>query len=231
VKLVDGTSISTLGSIILPWQLRGEKCHSLIRFHVIPTLYSHYPAIVGGAYLWESGALTVHSDRVRLQSRKKSNPRIHFQGRGHLRLEGTCENFEAVIFPDLASDIPAMSTDFAYRIGKDVDTSPSARICLEMPGGRQTTTRGRVTDVRLQLSDEIYRQTFYLIDGLPGDILLDAAFLTRIHAFTKHQSVVTVTAPNGDDDDDGVFLVVFAKQKCETNVKGKCTGHVSTRTR
>jgi hypothetical protein len=225
VKLADGTSISTLGSIILPWQLRGEKGHSLIRFHVIPTLYSHYPAIVGGAYLWESGALTVHSDRIRLQSRKEPNLQIHFQGRGHLRLEGKCEDLQAVIFPDLASDIPAMSTDFANRIGQDVDTGPSARICFEMPGGRQMMTRGRITDVKLQFSDDIYRQTFYLVDGLPGDILLDAAFLTRTDAFTKHQSVVTVTAINGDDDNDGLFLVVRAGPNCGPNVKGKRTVH------
>ena len=220
VRLADGTLISTLGTSVLPWQVRGENGHSLIQFHVIPTHYSHYPAIAGGAYLWESGTLTVHSHRLRLKPRKGSNLQVHFQGRGHLRLEGTCEETKAVIFPDLASDIPAMSTDFAYRIGKDVDTSPSGRICLKMPGGRQTMTRGRVTDVKVQLSEDIYHQTFYLIDGLPGDILLDAAFLTRTDAFTKHQSLISVTAPKQDEDDECLFLNVFEDSSYQARVNG-----------
>lgn len=215
VRVADGTSLPTLGIATLSWRFRDEDEPHLVRFHVIQNASCRYPIVLGGAFLWNSGTLTEHISRLRVAPRGQSSPRIFFQGSGHLRLSGICENRAVEMFPDLASDIPAMSRAFAREIGMSVDTSASSRVAVEVPGYRMIMTCGRVTDVSLRLGRDVYQQAFYLIDGLPGDILLDAEFLTRTNAFMKYRDRITVTQQM-DGDGQGVFLVV---KRIETAAK------------
>lgn len=207
VRIADGTSFSTLGTVTLKWQFHGEEDSNLVRFHVVPSAWRCYPVVLGGAFLWSSGTLTEHISRLRIAPRGPPTQRIFFQGGGNIRLNGLCGDRAVQMFPDLASDIPAMSTQFAQDVGVDIDTSARFQIPIELPGNRVLMTRGRVPDVTLQLGEDLYQQAFYLIDGLPGDILLDAEFLVRTNAFVKYRDHITV-AQHMAGDGEGVFLVV-----------------------
>lgn len=207
VRIADGTSLPTLGTVSLHWQFQGEDDSRLIRFHVVSSAWRRYPVVLGGAFLWNSGTLTEHTSRLRIATRRLPKHRIFFQGCGHLRLNGICGGRAVEMFPDLASDIPAMSMQFAHEIGVDIDTSSVSRVPVELPGGRTILTHGTVADVSFGLGEDSYQQTFYLIDGLPGDILLDADFLYRTDAFVKYRDHITI-ARQTEGDGQGVFLAV-----------------------
>ena len=81
------------------------------------------------------------------------------------------------------------------------------------------TTYGRVTDVRLQLGDDVYYQPFYLIDGMPGDVLVDADFLLRTDAFRKYQNLISVSCSDSEVG-TGTFLAVTYTSK--KTPQGKC---------
>lgn len=212
VRVADGTSLPTLGTVTLRWQFQSEEGITFVRFHVVSKACMRYQVVLGGAFLWNSGTLTKHKSRLRLTSRDSMNSRIFLQGTGHLLMNGICEDHDVEMFPDLASDIPAMSTDFAHRIGAEIDSSTQCRIAVEIPGDRTIMTRGRVADVKLQLGEDLYQQTFYLIDGLPADILLDADFLIRTNAFIKYSDHIMVSQ-DLDAHGQGMFLAVSEQKE------------------
>jgi hypothetical protein len=106
------------------------------------------------------------------------------------RLCGRLNGSLVAALPDSGSDVMLISDGYASREGFKVDDGRKNQLELELPDGRRVFTDGivRALDWTFGSSEETIKCHFYVLKGLPVDVVLSNEFLFHFNAFSRFKS-------------------------------------------
>jgi nucleoside phosphorylase len=190
IKIGSGKEIRSLGNVEVEWSFANETSMAYrIPFAVIRGCSEHL--ILGSKFLDETATMTkFFAKRV---SRKVSsllkNIRLGFKlcGDTRERVWGSLNGHKVLAVPDFGSDAMLLSERYARELGLEIDYSPEHQLELEFADGSTRFTQGIVHGMKWQFGDEGEHicADFYVLEGMPVDVVLSKHFLVETDAFTE----------------------------------------------
>ncbi|PPJ50221.1 hypothetical protein CBER1_07174 [Cercospora berteroae] len=210
-------AFKTLGTVRLAWQFGKERDTKYnIDFDVIPSRFCDYSVTLGGKFLAATKTLTERlKDRIIRRFRRSAIPRLFYQGGSHLRMSGYCGGVPVAALADTGSDLDLVSPKMLLRLGydqRDVLTSDAHCVHVELPGGLTVRTSGMIRGVDFRFgngrAEDSYLRDFYILPGLPGDVLIGQDLLWESDAFSRYPSCMAECDDDflTEDVPEGMFL-------------------------
>jgi hypothetical protein len=188
-QIGNGTIIKSPGIVTVPWRFRGESKIHVIECSVIPNLI--HDVVFSSKFLRDTRTLTKHFKR---RVKEVVRPMQKLLGFGLLgstkeRLCGRLNGKLIAALADTACDVMLISEDCARREGHHIDSSLEHQLELELPDGGRASTTGKVSalDWMFGSSGETVRSDYYVLKGLPVDVVLSNEFLFHFDAFSRFE--------------------------------------------
>jgi hypothetical protein len=188
IQLPNRKIIST-GTVSLPFSFEGEKSTFSIVFIVMPNCV--HDVILSNSFLRTTETLTRFSSRLKSKFIPfRHMPRLRLLGAPKQRVLGSINGCTAAALPDTGSDVMLMSKQYAVERGLTlwVPTDNADRTCLEFADGSLANTYGIAFGVEWRFGKEGSTSRscdFYIMDGLPYDVILSNDFLFESKAFSQ----------------------------------------------
>ncbi|KAJ9142790.1 hypothetical protein NKR23_g6944 [Pleurostoma richardsiae] len=196
IVLGSGKTVHSPGKVTVPWRFSGEaEIHSL-RCSIVPGCI--HGLILGGHFLAQTKTMTTFFKK-RVKEFVRKLPRrlgLKLLGEEKQRLWGFLDGELIAALPDSGSDVMLVSGAYARDHGLRVNRSRKNRIELEFVDGSTAFTSGLVRglDWRFGDSAETVKCDFYVLDGLPIDVVLSNEFLFGLDAFTRFEGFIVPIA-------------------------------------
>lgn len=188
IKKANGTVLSTLGTVMVPFSFAGESWKHHLEFHVLRR--SLYDVILGAPFLRATKTFTEFAHRISHRIRRVMRPaRACFLGAANQRMSGWLAGERADALPDTGSDISLISSAYAEERGFAIDTADCRRKTVQFVDGSMAETLGILEDVEWRFqsgTERIHRAEFCVIKDLPVDVLFSYDFLRTTNAFVAH---------------------------------------------
>ncbi|KAK2048178.1 hypothetical protein LZ31DRAFT_78706 [Colletotrichum somersetense] len=187
VRLPSRRIIQSPGSIQAPFKFVGERRSTLIDCLIIPGCV--HDLILSHAFLHATRTLTKFVHRIKSTLCKSPGRlRLNLLGGEGRRLQGFINNTSTLALPDTGSNIILISESFAASQAMRVDRSASYYEEVEFANGSRDITSGIVR--RLKWTFGSTQQSvvcdFYVLNGLPVDIILSSDFLFEFQVFFRY---------------------------------------------
>ncbi|KAK3379669.1 hypothetical protein B0T24DRAFT_520273, partial [Lasiosphaeria ovina] len=182
----NGKTVLSPGIVSIPWQFSGESESYLIDCAIIPGCVRDL--VLGANFLRLTQTLTKFKSRITATARGVLR-RLHLNllGGEKQRLWRFLDDVLASALPDTGSDVMLVSEDYARSRGLHVDRNPQHRLELELGDGTVTYTSGVVRHLVWSFGDsgEDVTSDFYVLPGMPADIILSNELLFELDVFSR----------------------------------------------
>jgi hypothetical protein len=189
VKLPNGKSRSTLGTVSVPFSFESEaEIHQII-FNVIPSCIRD--VIIGSPFLHMMETFTRFAHRITKRLRSHLSCPVRYIGAPQQRLQGRLGGYLVQALPDSGSDLSLISMEYAKRCEFRIDTSGPQQKLLEFADGSLEVTKGLVQGLTWRYGNDesnVFPIDCYVLDELDCDILLGYPFLEDTEAFVHYQA-------------------------------------------
>ncbi|KAI0147210.1 hypothetical protein GGR57DRAFT_263403 [Xylariaceae sp. FL1272] len=204
IRLPSGDTRFTLGTTLVNFSFINEETVEPIRCHVLPSL--NHKLILGYNFLRRTRTLSQFKHRLkevlysglkRLSLRLLHDDELDDEGRA--RVHGLIEGVPLLAVPDSGSNIMAMSSSLARKLGLPINRRKRTEI--EFADGSTATTLG-VVNARWQFPqwgymgpDDYFNPSteyeWHVIDGLTADVILGIDFIKTHDVFDRYEYTLT----------------------------------------
>ena len=216
----NGSKIKVLGTTTLPFSFESDDVtHSLI-FNVLDRC-SH-DVVLGSRFLKLTETFTKFAHRIRERVRKAFTYRVCLADHSQY-VTGRFGNVPVDAVPDSGADVPVVSARYAKEQGFIVNTAEENRILFEFADGSTTRADGVIENIEWQYGTHgmAYLTKWYVLPGLPVDVVLGYDFLCQTSAWVLH-------ADSFWDAEDGKAVFGYIKiANCECSLLLKVSKNVS----
>lgn len=208
-KLANGKSVHTLGTATLPFKFWGEtEFHNLI-FDVLPRCA--HDVILGTPFLRLTKTFEQFGHRVKLAMRKVMSYRVWYVGGHQRKLQGWLDDEWVETVADTGSDVNLVSREYAIRRGISINTDKELQLFLELGDNSSAYTSGAIDQLHWsydELGGPSYNCPFYVLDGLPCDVMFSKRFLLETGAFTRYSECMPESDPYLESIDESCALSI-----------------------
>lgn len=218
LTVADGSKIPTEGSVSLPWTFMDESTTHWVDFQVVADKFCNCAVTFGMNFMKTTRTLTSFAHRVVRRARTALAAHVRLQGGSGTRMMGYCEGHSVTAVPDTGADVPLMSLNMAKYLGLEIDTSKNYQIDLELPGKHIVRTLGMVPHVDWRFGqgneEDGHLVDFFILDGLPVDLVLDEELLHNANAFQAYEDYTIDLEDDLYDSQELLYLTIrLAKQR------------------
>ncbi|KUJ08345.1 uncharacterized protein LY89DRAFT_341474 [Mollisia scopiformis] len=184
----SGKSISSLGTTSLTWTFAGEtEPHVLNCSNLRECVHSF---ALGNDFLKKTKTLTTFKQRIVTVARNiPKRLGFHLAGNEKARLWGFFNDELVAAVPDTGSDLSLISESYCQARGLKVDKGKAHSLEVEFVDGSTSFTSGvvRGVDWTFGTSGESIQCDFYVLKGLPVNIVLSNGFLFDLDVFSRFE--------------------------------------------
>ncbi|KAK2029928.1 hypothetical protein LX32DRAFT_692836 [Colletotrichum zoysiae] len=188
VRLPSGRLIQSPGEIQAPFKFAGERRSTLIDCLIIPGCV--HDLILSHAFLRATRTLTKFVHRIKSTlCESPGRLRLNLLGGEGRRLQGFINDTSTLALPDTGSNVMLISESFAASQAMRVDRSASYCEEVEFADGSRDTTSGIVRGLKWTFgsTQQSVVCDFYVLDGLPVDVVLSGDFLFEFQVFSRYE--------------------------------------------
>ena len=201
IPLPSGKRIYSPGVVHGTFTFSGEKkTHALICIVLERTTHA---LVLGSKFLRITQTMTLYANRLKKKFSKLIS--LKLLGGHQDLLSGYLNGVGCSVVPDTGSDIMAMSSAYARKLGLKIRKGRSHRCRVQFVDGSLGFTSGVVRNVRWKFrqEDAPIKCDFHIMDNLPVNAIVSNAFLNEFDVFSKYEDLIIEQEP--EEDEAGIY--------------------------
>lgn len=185
IHLANKKPVRSPGMVPVAWTFSGETTAHIWECWVLPGCL--HPLVLGRKFLRDTQTLTKCISRIK--SRLVSLPKrlgLRLLGAEKQRLWGYLDGNLTAALPDTGSDVMLVSSDYARKIGLNVDRGRSNWLEVEFADGSTAWTSGVARNVPWSVGGKMVHCDFHVLDNLCVDVVLSNDYLFETRVFSEN---------------------------------------------